>query len=46
MTRDEAVANCPAGSYVEFYGGRWIVVPLAEVIQPDFFTCQPRRIAA
>jgi hypothetical protein len=46
VTRDEAFANCPAGSYVEFYGGRWIIVPLAPVIQPPFFTCQPTELKA
>jgi hypothetical protein len=41
VTRDEAYAACPADAYVEFYGGRWLIVPLAEVIQPNFFTCIP-----
>lgn len=43
MTRDEAFAACPPDHYVEFYGGRWIIVPLAPVIQPEFFTCTPAR---
>lgn len=43
MTREEAFAACPPGSYVEFYGGRWLVVPFAPVVQPEFFQCQPRR---
>ena len=44
MTRDEAFANCPADAYVEFYGGRWIIVPLAPVIQPEFFNCTPAHL--
>ena len=43
MTREEAFANGRADSYVEFYGGRWLIVPLAPVTQPAFFTCTPRR---
>ena len=46
MTRDEAYAACPADAYVEFYGGRWLIVPLAEVIQPNFFTCTPNEMSA
>ena len=46
MTRDEAFAACPADSYVEFYGGRWIIVPLAPVVQPEFFKVDPREVAA
>lgn len=42
MTREEAYAVCPSDSYVEFYGGQWLVVPLAPVEQPSFFTCLPR----
>ena len=42
MTREEAYAGCPSDSYVEFYGGQWLVVPLAPVEQPSFFTCLPR----
>jgi hypothetical protein len=42
MTREEAYAGCPSDSYVEFYGGQWLVVPLAPVEQPAFFTCLPR----
>lgn len=41
MSREEAFAACPADSYVEFYGGRWMVVPFAPVAQPPFFTCIP-----
>ena len=44
MTRDEAFANCPADHYVEFYGGRWLIVPFAPVIQPEFFHCTPAHI--
>lgn len=43
MTREEAFAACTPDSYVEFYGGRWLVVPFAPVVQPVFFTCTPRR---
>ena len=46
MTREEAVAACTAGHYVEFYGGRWLVVPFEPVAQPAFFTVTPRRIGA
>jgi hypothetical protein len=46
VTRDEAYAACPAGSYVEFYGGRWLIVPLAPVVQPNFFTCTPNEMRA
>jgi hypothetical protein len=46
MSREEAFAACPADSYVEFYGGRWMVVPFAPVTQPAFFHCTPRRIEA
>lgn len=41
MTREEAYAQCTPDSYVEFYGGRWIVVPFAQVEQPPFFFCSP-----
>lgn len=41
MTRDEAYERCPQGSYVEFYGGQWLVVPFAPVKQPPFFVCLP-----
>jgi hypothetical protein len=41
MTRDEAFAQCPMGSYVEFYANQWLVIPLAPVSQPEFFTCRP-----
>jgi hypothetical protein len=44
MTREEAYARCPSDSYVEFYGGRWLVVPFAPVEQPEFFVCSPERI--
>ncbi|QKY78988.1 hypothetical protein Jinkies_40 [Arthrobacter phage Jinkies] len=44
MTRDEAYAACPADSYVEYYGGRWLIIPLAQVIQPPFFTCTPATL--
>jgi hypothetical protein len=43
MTRDEAFASCPPDSYVEYYGGQWLVVPFAPVTQPAFFVCTPRR---
>lgn len=41
MTREEAYATCPSDSYVELYGGQWLVVPFAPVEQPPFFTCLP-----
>lgn len=41
MTRDEAFAQCPTGSYVEFYANQWLIIPLAPIDQPRFFTCQP-----
>jgi hypothetical protein len=41
MTRDEAFAACTADSYVEFYSGRWLVVPFEPVVQPAFFHCTP-----
>jgi hypothetical protein len=41
MTREEAFAKCTPDSYVEFYGGRWLVVPFAQVQQPVFFVCAP-----
>lgn len=41
MTREEAFAKCTPDSYVEFYGGRWLVVPFAQVEQPLFFVCSP-----
>ncbi|MBT8162893.1 MULTISPECIES: hypothetical protein [Arthrobacter] len=44
MTREEAFAKCGADSYVEFYGGRWIVVPFAHEEQPLFFVCSPRAL--
>lgn len=44
MTREEAFAQCASDSYVEFYGGRWLVVPLGQVEQPMFFTCSPKTI--
>jgi hypothetical protein len=43
MSREEAYARCTPDAYVEFYGGRWMVVPLTPVVQPDFFVCTPRR---
>jgi len=43
MTRDEAFTACPTDSYVEYYGGQWLVVPFAPVVQPAFFVCTPRR---
>lgn len=46
MTREEAFAACPADSYVEFYGGRWLVVPFEPVVQPAFFNCTPRTVEA
>ena len=42
MTREEAFAKCAPDSYVEFYGGRWLIVPLAQVEQPPFFVCSPK----
>lgn len=44
MTREEAFATCPPDAYVEFYGGRWLVVPLEPVAQPAFFHCQPGKL--
>ena len=44
MTREEAYAKCPQDSYVEFYGGRWLVVPFAPVEQPQFFVCSPESL--
>lgn len=44
MTREEAYACCPSDSYVEFYAGRWLVVPLAPVRQPAFFVCLPGNV--
>lgn len=41
MTREEAFVRCPAGSYVEFYGGEWLIVPYEPVRQPRFFVCHP-----
>jgi len=47
MTRNEAFATCPTDSYVEYYGGQWLVVPFAPVVQPKFFVCVPgRKVAA
>ena len=43
--RASAAASCPAGHYVEFYGGRWLVVPLEPVVQPPFFVVVPGRVA-
>ena len=45
MTREEAFASCTPDSYVEFYGGRWLVVPFAPVTRPPFFTCTPRHVS-
>lgn len=44
MSREEAYARCSADSYVEFYGGQWLVVPFAQVEQPSFFVCSPADI--
>lgn len=44
MTREEAFARCTPDSYVEFYGGRWLVVPFAQVEQPLFFVCAPQAL--
>ncbi|MET3934728.1 hypothetical protein ABIE00_002774 [Arthrobacter sp. OAP107] len=44
MTREEAFATCAPDSYVEFYGGRWLVVPFAQVEQPRFFVCAPQTL--
>ena len=41
MTRDEAYVRCPADSYVEYYGGEWLIIPYAPVKQPQFFVCYP-----
>ncbi|WP_345051275.1 hypothetical protein [Arthrobacter methylotrophus] len=46
MTREEAYARCPSDSYVEFYGGQWLIVPFAPVEQPHFFVCSPRSVRA
>ena len=46
MTREEAYARCAPDSYVEFYGGRWLVVPFAPVEQPQFFVCSPESVGA
>jgi len=45
LSREEAFAACTPDSYVEFYGGRWMVVPYAPVTQPQFFNCTPGRLA-
>ena len=31
MTREEAFANCPAGSFVEFYCDQWLIIPFTPV---------------
>jgi len=41
MTREEAFAQCPSDSYVEFYGNQWLIIPFASVVQPAFFNCTP-----
>jgi hypothetical protein len=41
MTREEAYLRCTADSYVEYYGGKWLVVPYEPVKQPQFFECHP-----
>ena len=46
MNREEAFAACTPGSYVEYYGGRWMVVPFEPVTQPEFFQCTPRELEA
>ncbi|MFE5837763.1 hypothetical protein [Arthrobacter sp. NPDC056493] len=46
MTREEAFARCTPDSYVEFYGGLWLVVPLAQVDQPPFFVCTPQSASS
>jgi hypothetical protein len=46
MTRDEAFAQCPSDSYVEFYANQWLVIPLAPIDQTKFFTCQPTEEAS
>lgn len=43
LTREQAHAACPPDSYVEYYGGQWLIVPYAPVTQPAFFTCTPTR---
>lgn len=44
MTREEAFAACTPDEYVEFYGGRWLVIPFEPVTQPAFFNCTPRTV--
>jgi hypothetical protein len=44
MSREEAFAACTIDSYVEFYGGRWLVIPYAPVTQPAFFNCTPGKV--
>lgn len=44
MTREQAYANCPIDSYVEYYANEWLIVPFAPVIQPVFFTAYPQEI--
>lgn len=44
MTREEAYAGCSSDSYVEFYGGQWMIVPFAPVEQPHFFVCLPQSL--
>jgi hypothetical protein len=43
MTREEAYARCPVDSYVESYGGQWLIVPFAPVEQPRLFVAVPGR---
>ncbi len=33
MTREEAFASCPPGSYVEQYHGQWLVIPFTPVVR-------------
>ena len=40
MTREEAYARCSSDSYVEFYGGQWLIVPFA-LSSHHFFICLP-----
>lgn len=43
MERSEAFASCPSDSYVEYYGGLWLIVPFEPVVQPAFFSCIPNQ---
>jgi hypothetical protein len=45
MTREEAFARCAPDSYVEFYGGRWLVVPFARWSSRYSLSAHHRRSA-